>query len=624
MVSTIDFTMNFLSKNKIEPIPENNSLEILNNDIGFNYNLKSVKYQNKKYFQLVIDKVNERLLSKFFKSLDDKRVLNSQYQLKISAYLKNKGVSSFLIEQNEDEIDIKTYLEEVNCLEERIKISMKILDLMKNLNKEMAVKDNNTSLFFISIDNFFYNKLTKTIKVLYYGFELTIIELGLPIDDLKKKVINYCPRETLKTTYKQLNKEKLNIYIAGAIIYEIFSNKIPWSEKNSDACQNYLENDETNIFIEGKEELRNNLNELAINTNEKQSLFDKIESIIESAVESKFENRNINFEEMEKRLKDLIPNLDQTSCDLCEGFKEKAEFYCKKSSKFFCSICKHSCSSEEIIKIVEFIAVDFNGILTKTRKLANEVKVKDFADIKKEIVSLQDYSINTKKKIIKNIDNDLQNYIDQLTEFKNTLQDNANERIEKEDDFYKNLLEFFEKTETFKTDITEKYCDNLNEIEMKVPEMVSDYKLLLKNYSSIKSINLNLGQLKNDLFNNYYGGYDILYSVFNDINNKFKNYSEDLSNFFKNTFTINITKYKSELNFEKNQKMDKYASELNVYKDIQNNNTNEENSDIYKNDEKIIKNYSDQFSLIVDADELTKNNSNESEIRKKLSNRKII
>ena len=70
--------------------------------------------------------------------------------------------------------------------------------------------------------------------------------------------------------------------------------------------------------------------------------------------------------------------------------------------------------------------------------------------------------------------------------------------------------------------------------------------------------------------------------------------------------------------------MDKYASELNVYKDIQNNNTNEENSDIYKNDEKIIKNYSDQFSLIVDADELTKNNSNESEIRKKLSNRKII
>ena len=624
MISTIDFTMNFLSKNKIEQIPENNSLEILNAEMGFNYNLKSVKYQNKKYFQLVIDKVNERLLSKFFKSLDDKRVLNSQYQLKISAYLKNKGVSSFLIEQNEDEIDIKTYLEEVNCLEERIKISMKILDLMKNLNKEMAVKDNNTSLFFISIDNFFYNKLTKTIKVLYYGFELTIIELGLPIDDLKRKVINYCPREVLKTTYSKLNKEKLNIYIAGAIIYEIFSNKIPWSEKNSDACQNYLENDETNIFIEGKEELRNNLNELAIKTNEKQSLFDKIESIIQSAVESKFENRNINFEEMEKRLKDLIPNLDQTSCDLCEGFKEKAEFYCKKSSKFFCSICKHSCSSEEIIKIVEFIAVDFNGILTKTRKLANEVKVKDFADIKKEIVSLQDYSINTKKKIIKNIDNDLQNYIDQLTEFKNTLQDNANERIEKEDDFYKNLLEFFEKTETFKTDITEKYCDNLNEIEMKVPEMVSDYKLLLKNYSSIKSINLNLVQLKNDLFNNYYGGYDILYSVFNDINNKFKNYSEDLSNFFKNTFTINITKYKSELNFEKNQKMDKYASELNVYKDIQNNNTNEENSDIYKNDEKIIKNYSDQFSLIVDADELTKNNSNESEIRKKLSNRKII
>ena len=141
MVSTIDFTMNFLSKNKIEPIPENNSLEILNNDIGFNYNLKSVKYQNKKYFQLIIDKVNERLLSKFFKSLDDKRVVNSQYQLKISAYLKNKGVSSFLIEQNEDEIDIKTYLEEVNCLEERIKISMKILDLMKNLNKEMAVKE---------------------------------------------------------------------------------------------------------------------------------------------------------------------------------------------------------------------------------------------------------------------------------------------------------------------------------------------------------------------------------------------------------------------------------------------------------------------------------------------------
>jgi len=183
------------------------------------------------------------------------------------------------------------------------------------------------------------------------------------------------------------------------------------------------------------------------------------------------------------------------------------------------------------------------------------------------------------------------------------------------------------KTETFKTDttdITEKYYDNLNEMEMKVLEMNSDYKLLLKNYSSIKSINLNLVQLKNDLFNNYYGGYDILYSVFNDINNKFKNYSEDLSNFFKNTFTINITKYKSELNFEKNQKMDKYASELNVYKDIQNNNTNEENSDIYKNDEKIIKNYSDQFSLIVDADELTKNNSNESEIRKKLTNRKII
>ena len=60
MVSTIDFTMNFLSKNKIEQIPENNSLEILNAEMGFNYNLKSVKYQNKKYFQLIIEKVNER------------------------------------------------------------------------------------------------------------------------------------------------------------------------------------------------------------------------------------------------------------------------------------------------------------------------------------------------------------------------------------------------------------------------------------------------------------------------------------------------------------------------------------------------------------------------------------
>ena len=96
-----------------------------------------------------------------------------------------------------------------------------------------------------------------------------------------------------------------------------------------------------------------------INTNEKELLYQKIENIIQSAVESYLENRSINFDEMEKKLKELIPNLDQTSCDFCEGFKEKAEFYRKKSCKYFCSICKHSFSSKEIIKISEFIVVCF-------------------------------------------------------------------------------------------------------------------------------------------------------------------------------------------------------------------------------------------------------------------------
>ena len=90
--------------------------------MGFNYTLKSGKYQNKKYFQLGIDKVNKRLLPKFFRSLDEKRVVDSKYQLKINYNIKNKGVSLFLIEQIEDEIHIKTFIEEFNSLEERIKI----------------------------------------------------------------------------------------------------------------------------------------------------------------------------------------------------------------------------------------------------------------------------------------------------------------------------------------------------------------------------------------------------------------------------------------------------------------------------------------------------------------------
>ena len=68
---------------------------------------------------------------------------------------------------------------------------------MKNLNKEMLYKDNGSSLLFISIDNFFYNRLTKKIKVLYYEFELSIIELGLLINDLKKKMSLIKVREKL-------------------------------------------------------------------------------------------------------------------------------------------------------------------------------------------------------------------------------------------------------------------------------------------------------------------------------------------------------------------------------------------------------------------------------------------
>ena len=182
MVSLIDNSIEFFKKYDIEPIPSNNNnasdshIEEITGDMNFGYKLKIVKYQKCDYYCYEINQIsNPRHFNRFFKQLENK-VIDSTFQLKIHAFARDTNILSFLIKKDPNEIFLKEYIEDDNVnLEERIVICLKLCNLMKNLNREMLLRDPNASLFYISIDNFVYNTSTRLLKVIFYRFELCLM-----------------------------------------------------------------------------------------------------------------------------------------------------------------------------------------------------------------------------------------------------------------------------------------------------------------------------------------------------------------------------------------------------------------------------------------------------------------
>ena len=247
--------------------------------------------------------------------------------------------------------------------------------------------------------------------------------------------------------------------------------------------------------------------------------------------------------------------------------------------------------------------------------LSNEVQSKNFSDIQKEIWFMKQQATFRRKEVIDEIDADIQKYINEMNEFKKNFIKVSTDRMSIEDKFYDDLLEFYGNTEKYKNELTQKYNENLNIIETQMSQVDKDYKLLRKNYFSIKSINNNLNIFKTDVFNKYYAGYDIFYNLFKEINNQFNDFTMGIKNFFSDIFSKNLLKFNSNLNFEIFQNLDKYKDNLGSIRD---------DKIDFDQDEDAIDHYSNLVSIVLNANDIMQTvDENEKKVTEKIKSRNL-
>ncbi len=614
--STIDNSLNFLNTNKIEIIDNNTSCEVIS-ELSFDNSMKLVRIRDYNYFSLEIEKVaNERIFNKFFSILENKIVLTNS-QCKLEAFKRNKNNPCFFIKKNKDDCLLKEFMEDQSInIQERVNLCKKVVILICDLVDQMKTKDKNPNLFGLCIDSFIYNTESKTLKVMYYGFESALIESSYPVDELKRKVLNYCPKEILTSVFAKINGEKLSTHIVGAILLEILSGKVPWLEKNFDAVKNFLMTGSENVYMNVESELEEMIRKDLGNSGESEcnSLTSQIRQIIERSTEPDAEKRTLNLTELKDIVLKLLSETELVGCDMCEKVKERASYYCIETSNFYCEICRRqekSKSNFEFISIDEFRINKYDKQLNSSFNSVKNLSSKNFSDINNEIRRNKEEMTSRKRKMIEKMDEDLNSYIEELKKFKNKLKEESLKRLDVENQFYDNILLVNQNAENYKTELTNKYRETLEGIRNMDNEVEKDYTLLRKNYFTARDIEEKLMKFQNEVFSNYYGGYEVIHTLFSDINNHFSDFFSKISDFFGKTFSLNLQNFDSGFKVNHNNTLDdykvnyKYFFKDGIIEDSQ-------------NDEKNIDHHKMLYSLIVKADMIT---LNEESVKQNIKNR---
>ncbi len=614
--STIYNYFNFLNKNGIDIVDNHASCENIS-DLSSDNSLKLVRINNNLYFALEIEKVaNERVYNKFFSILDNKFVQTNS-QCKIEAFKRNKNNPCFLIKKNENDCLLKEFMEdECISVQERVNLCKKVVILICDLFYQMKTIDDKANLFGLCTDSFIYNKDSKTLKVIYYGFESALVESGYPVDELKRRVLNYCPKEIIMSVFARINGEKLSTYIVGAILLEILSGIVPWQEKNYDAVKNFItvgsETVYLNVQSEFEEFIRNNLGNSG--ESECNSLIFQISQIIELSTEPDAEKRTLTLTELKEKVTKLLSDSDLVGCDLCEQVREKANYYCTETSHFYCEICRKKYKSQsnfEFISIDEFRINKYDKQLVTSFNCVKNLALKNFSDINNEIRRNKEEMTSRKKRMIEKTVEDLYSYIEKLNDFKNKFQEESLKRLEVENQFYDDILLVNQNAENYKTELTNKYRESLESIKNMDNDVEKDYRLLRKNYFTAREIEEKLMKFQNEVFSNYYGGYEAIHILFNDINNHFSDFTSKIGSFFEKTFTSNLQNFDSGFNVNHNNTLDEYKNNYLYY-------VKDDNFEESQNDEKTIEHHQKLYSTIVRADMIT---LNEEAVKQNIKNR---
>jgi hypothetical protein len=216
-----------------------------------------------------------------------------------------------------------------------------------------------------------------------------------------------------------------------------------------------------------------------------------------------------------------------------------------------------------------------------------------------------------KKRMIEKTVEDLNSYIEKLNDFKNKFQEESLKRLEVENQFYDDILLVNQNAENYKTELTNKYRESLESIKNMDNDVEKDYRLLRKNYFTAREIEEKLMKFQNEVFSNYYGGYEAIHILFNDINNHFSDFTSKIGSFFEKTFTSNLQNFDSGFNVNHNNTLDEYKNNYLYY-------VKDDNFEESQNDEKTIEHHQKLYSTIVRADMIT---LNEEAVKQNIKNR---
>ena len=521
----------------------------IHESIVYNYQLCQSDYDNKQCYVYTINQIRgERDLKRFFDCLNNTKLINSEFQARIMAVQKKNFTVNFIIEKEEGDILFKDVYEDIEIVQEKTILVMKIVELLKKF--EISFGDKNNSFCFMTMENLIYNKLTKRFKLIYYSFENTFIEVNINFEAEKISRTPYLPKEIFEIPYNLINKKKLNVYVVGTILLEIYTNKVPWIEGNTDINKKHLSAGTclTN-FKPTVEALNFSLGITKESTQQEINTKNTILEILKSCLEPDF-NMRIDLNLLPEALKSLIPNLTLISCEVCLGeAKNVATHFCKIKNKIFCNICLPICSHPSNVNIHDIhisvndlINCELNDKKAEAVDYLRSVKNDSFVPILGKLKHNQELT-NQSLDIINEFNIDFDNEIRILNERKNRIQQKLTDEIRFLSEFIQKLIISFNSIETSRNTDLERIQNSITVIKSNENKYLDNILLAKQNLSELFTLIKDMENISQNVNENFF--------------RIFSHYSDQIRE-FNNEFHENVKEYKSKL-----ENVNKYLNELN-------------------------------------------------------------